>query len=445
MVALKYWSDSDKNFDGAVLQYSSDGGRSWETVGTDNGEGIEWYNGSDLSGEPGGQDNYAWTGMTNGWKDARFNLNELPKDTVVFRIAFGSNSDNNPGTVSNGFAFDDIYIGEKNRNVLIEHYTNDGNSSFQLSEEYIDELQSNDFIKLQYHLASPGLEDAINAANPIDNNARAQIYGIRQPPATIMDGILNEYYGKDFNGFTGNITAVDIDRRSLEDPSFDITIDIDGTTAPDVLKADIQYTFIDKINSFAPPVILQAALVENGVNGNKFSLRKLLYGPEGFIINDQLVAGTPVTYSKPDAEETHQLATPIAHGDSLYIIAFAQDKQTRRILQSVIMKVEQTKVSQTPVGIPDDPAVAALQDLKIYPNPASQNIKLYLGDKLNRDYTWKLIDQRGITVLQGDVNRDLTTPQQIDVTRIANGIYFMAIQTGDRSVLYTKVAVMNEN
>ncbi len=445
MVALKYWSDSDKNFDGAVLQYSSDGGRTWETVGTDNGEGIEWYNGSDLSGEPGGQDNFAWTGTTDGWKDARFNLNELPKDTVVFRIAFGSNSDNNPGTISNGFAFDDIYIGEKNRNVLIEHYTNDGNSSFQLSEEYIDELQSNDFIKLQYHLASPGLEDAINAANPIDNNARAQIYGIRQPPATIMDGILNEYYGKDFNGFTGNITAVDIDRRSLEDPSFDITISIDGTTAADVLKADIQYTFIDKVNSFAPPIILQAVLVENGVNGNKFSMRKLLYGPEGYIINDPLVAGTPITYSKPDAEEMHQLATPIAHGDSLYIIAFAQDKQTRRILQSVIMKVEQTKVSQTPVGIPDDPAVAALQDLKIYPNPASQNIKLYLGDKLSRDYTWKLIDQRGITILHGDVNRDLTSPQEIDVTRIANGIYFMAIQTGDRSVLYTKVAVMNQN
>jgi hypothetical protein len=174
-------------------------------------------------------------------------------------------------------------------------------------------------------------------------------------------------------------------------------------------------------------------------------MRKLLYGPEGFIINDPLVAGTPVTYSKPDAEETHQLATPIAHGDSLYIIAFAQDKQTRRILQSVIVKVEETKVSQTPVGIPDDPAVAALQDLKIYPNPASQNIKLYLGDKLSRDYTWKLIDQRGITILHGDVNRDLTSPQEIDVTRIANGIYFMAIQTGDRSVLYTKVAVMNQN
>ncbi|SKC60662.1 PKD-like domain-containing protein, partial [Ohtaekwangia koreensis] len=445
MVALKFWSDSDTNFDGAVLQYSSDGGRSWETVGTDNGDGIEWYNGSDLSGEPGGQDNFAWTGITDGWRDARFNLNELPKDTVVFRIAFGSNSDNNPGTVSNGFAFDDIYIGEKTRNVLVEHYTNDGNPGLASSENYIDQLPSKDFIKLQYHIASPGLEDAINKANPIDNSARAQIYGIRQPPATIMDGILNEYYGKEFDGFTGNITIEDLDRRSLEDPSFEININIDPTTAPDILKADINYTFIDKLNSFNPPVILQAALVENGVNNNKFSLRKLLYGPEGFIITEPLTAGNIVSFSKSDEDETHELETPISNGDSLYIIAFAQDKETRRILQTVIKKVEQTKVSQTPVGIPDDPAIAALKDLQIYPNPASQNIKLYLGDKLTRDYTWKLIDQRGIAVLQGDVNRDLTTPQQIDVTRVANGIYIMAIQTGDRSILYKKIAVMNSN
>jgi hypothetical protein len=52
-----------------------------------------------------------------------------------------------------------------------------------------------------------------------------------------MDGILNEYYGKEFDGFTGNITVEDLDRRSLEDPSFEIDINIDGTTAPDILKA----------------------------------------------------------------------------------------------------------------------------------------------------------------------------------------------------------------
>ncbi|HEY9046641.1 MAG TPA: PKD domain-containing protein, partial [Ohtaekwangia sp.] len=447
MVALKYWSDSDKNFDGAVLQYSSDGGISWETVGTDKGLGIEWYNGSDLSGHPGGQDNYAWTGATDGWRDARYNLNDLPKDTVVFRIAFGSNSDNNPGTVSNGFAFDDIYIGEKKRNVLVEHYTNDSNVNATLSqsEEYIDDLVSKDFIKLQYHMEMAGVVDEINKANPTDPSARALFYGIRQPPASIMDGILGDYYGTTFNGYTGNITVNDLDRRALEDPSFEIDIAIDGSTAPDVLKADINYKFIDKLNSFNPPIILQAALVENGVNGNRFSLRKLLYGPEGFIITDPLVAGTSVTYSKPDADETFELQTPIANGDSLYIIAFAQDKATRRVLQTVIQKIPQTKVSKTPVGIPDDPAVAALENLQIYPNPASQSIKLYLGDKLNRDYTWKLIDQRGTVVSAGNVNRDLTLPQQIDVTQVADGMYILAIQANDRAVMYTKIVVMNSN
>uniref|UniRef100_UPI002FDEE70F PKD-like domain-containing protein n=1 Tax=Ohtaekwangia sp. TaxID=2066019 RepID=UPI002FDEE70F len=449
MVSMKYWSDSDKNFDGAVLQYSSDGGITWETVGTDKGLGIEWYNGSDLSGHPGGQDNYAWTGATDGWRDARYNLNDLPKDTVVFRIAFGSNSDNNPGTISNGFAFDDIYIGEKKRNVLVEHYTNDAstNATLAQSEEYVDNLLtiSNDFIKLQYHMEVSGFVDEINKANQTDPSARALFYGIRQPPATIMDGILGDYYGTNFNGYTGNITPVDLDRRALEEPSFNISIAIDGSTSPEVLKADINYTFVDKLNSFNPPIILQAALVENGVNGNRFSLRKLLYGAEGFIITDPLTAGTPVTYTKPDAEETFEMDTPIANGDSLYIIAFAQDKATRRILQAVIQKIKQTKTPKTPVGIADDPVVAALENLQIYPNPASQNIKLYLGDRLTRDYTWKLIDQRGTVVSSGNVNRDLTSPQEIDVARIANGMYILAIQANDRAVMYTKVIVMNAN
>jgi hypothetical protein len=57
-----------------------------------------------------------------------------------------------------------------------------------------------------------------------------------------------------------------------------------------------------------------------------------------------------------------------------------------------------------------------------------------------------MIDQRGVTVLSGKLNQDFSSgPQQIDVSGIANGIYFMAIQTGDQSVVHRKIAVMNRN
>ena len=97
------------------------------------------------------------------------------------------------------------------------------------------------------------------------------------------------------------------------------------------------------------------------------------------------------------------------------------------------------------VELPDDPTAAEIYGIKIYPNPASKEINLQLDNTLLQQYSWKLIDQRGVTVLQGGLNRDLREPQQIDISGIANGIYFMAIQTSDRSILYKKIAVLNNH
>jgi hypothetical protein len=63
-----------------------------------------------------------------------------------------------------------------------------------------------------------------------------------------------------------------------------------------------------------------------------------------------------------------------------------------------------------------------------------------------RQYTWKLIDQRGVTVLSGDMKKDFSNGEQhIEVGHLANGIYIMAIQTGEKSVVHRKIAIMNRN
>ena len=127
MISLKYWVDAQAGFDGAVVQYSTDGGGVWQQVGDAEGGGINWYNSRNLSGKPGGQSNFAWSDSVSSWQDGRYNLDAIPdalRDRVILRIAFGSNDDNPSGRVLNGFAFDDIFIGEKSRNVLVEHFTN---------------------------------------------------------------------------------------------------------------------------------------------------------------------------------------------------------------------------------------------------------------------------------------------------------------------------------
>ena len=239
MVSVDYWSDFDNRQDGLALQYSVDGGIIWQTVGDNLGGGINWYNAAGINGfinpviQPSG---YGWTGESFGWKTARYSLDAIPvaqRDQVIFRFLLGTNNDNTPGTNFSGIAIDNIYFGEKKRNVMLEHFTNEGISS---SNAYLNNLNPNqfsfpdesDFFRIQHHLANPSA-DPINQQNPAEPAARALYYGVSKPPAVIMDGVLGNYYGKPLTGDL-TITAEDLDRRALESPLFAIRIDTLPTT-----------------------------------------------------------------------------------------------------------------------------------------------------------------------------------------------------------------------
>ena len=449
MLSLNYWSDMQAGFDGAVIQYSTDGGITWETIGNAEGDGVSWYNSRDLQSSPGGQDNYAWSGSTGEWRNARFNLDQIPaskRDLVVFRIAFASNSDNPTGAILNGFAFDDVYIGEKHRNVLVEEFTNDSSAPSNQADAYFDDLyvkqftvkDSSDFIMMQYHIATPG-PDQLNADNPGDPNARSLLYGVSQPPTAFMDGIQGLYGPTTFNGGYDKINADEIDRRALADPLFDIDIELLSGGEAGRLQGKVTYTYIDSTRSLFSPVVLHAALLETGYNGNTNVVRKLLFGEGGRVYNDGWQRGSEI-----EIPVDYTLDVPIAYPNALSVVAFVQDKNSQYIHQAVIVKAPSKQGIAPPVGVEDDPQVALLSDLKVYPNPASQAVYFGLDQPLERGYTWKLIDQRGVTVLGGELNRDLkSSPQKVDVSGLANGIYILAIQTGEKALVYRKVAVMN--
>ncbi|MEO5600219.1 MAG: PKD-like domain-containing protein, partial [Cyclobacteriaceae bacterium] len=464
MIALNYWAHSQENFDGAVVQYSTDGGATWKTIGDGEKRGINWYNSKNIPGAPGGQDNFAWSGKTTGWKNARFNLDEIPvaeRNLVVLRIAFGSNSDNLPDSVLNGFAFDDIYIGEKKRTVLVEHFTNENIGNNQ-ANTYLDNLYTNqtlpglkfesDFIKLQYHIANGGF-DQLNKDNPTDPAARAFNYGLDSPPGTIMDGILgaSPYNSSNsgplnFNGDHALIDEIEIERRALDDPDFLISVAMDMTqSASSPLQASVTFTYNNPTKNLSNPVILHAALVETDVPGkfvmpHKNVLRKLLWQSEGKTINRSWILNDMLTENID-----YTIDVPIINPNNLYLVVFVQEKTGKGsgyILQSYIVKVP-AKIGLTPVGIADNPITSEIGNIQVYPNPASKFINFSLENVLARDYSYKIIDQRGITILEGELNHDLTSPQQVDLTDLSNGVYFIQIRTSDRTVIYKKIVVMN--
>jgi hypothetical protein len=455
MMSLNYWSHSQENFDGAVVQYSTTGGATWKTIGDAEKRGINWYNSKNIPGAPGGQDNFAWSGKTFGWKNARFNLDEIPvaeRDLVVFRIAFGSNNDNLPDSILNGFAFDDIYIGEKKRTVLVEHFTN--NNTGNQARVYLDNLYTNqtlsgvkmqsDFIRIQYHLANGGF-DQLNDDNPTDPATRAFIYGVDTPPTTVMDGILGASpYNQsnspiiEFNGDHALVDDIEIDRRALDDPKFEITDTLYATqTATGPLVGEITFTYMDSTADFTTPVILHTALVEADISGNKNVLRKLLWESGGRTENRAWTFGDNLT-----VPIDYPVDVPITNPNNLYLITFVQDKLRRYILQTSIIKAP-VKVGPTLVGVEDNPFDAEIRDIHVYPNPASKQINFMLENPLTRDYTYRIIDQRGVTILEGDLNHDLTTPQEVELNVLSNGIYFVQFRSQNKVITYKKIAVMN--
>jgi PKD repeat protein len=112
-ISLDIWWSAEYNWDGAVLQATTDGGLNWENIG-DFGATINWFNDSSIYAQPGGQ-RTGWSGRgssgngSGGWVNVWYPLDTtiIGQPDVTFRIAFASDQ-----TIGDdGFAFDDFGIG----------------------------------------------------------------------------------------------------------------------------------------------------------------------------------------------------------------------------------------------------------------------------------------------------------------------------------------------
>jgi hypothetical protein len=230
----------------------------------------------------------------------------------------------------------------------------------------------------------------------------------------------------------------------LEDPAFLLkSVTFDDTAPSSQLKAQVVLSYVDSVNSLSNPVTFQALLVESDivVDGSpdlrKNVVRKFLFNTEGLT--------TTKTWNETEEQILdidYTMSVPINDPENLYLVIFAQDKKTTRILQSSIVKAPMKEGVQ-PVGTIEDPALAEIKDINLYPNPASKVVNFHLGRSTTKEYTWSIVDQRGVTMSQGKVERDLSIPQQVDVKNLANGVYFVQFALGDKTVLYKKLVVMN--
>ncbi len=465
MIKLDYISDTELNRDGAVLQYSVDGGANWRIVGppessANRNEGINWYNSLNILGRPGNQSlgNFGWSGKTieTGtqnyvWRTAMFNLDMIPagqRDQVRFRVAFGSDEDNErelDGSVERqfeGFGIDNVFIGDKTRNVLIEHFTYTPTGGGVLFEDtYINGLNQlslynrpssiQDFVDVQYHMGIPQA-GPLNLDNPIDPAARGLFMGVQRAPATLMDG------NKTPSGTLQNLNLIEIDRRSLEDPQFIVTLDTVATNVDNTINPVLT---LRSVNDHTDPLLINIALVETNVGGNLNVMRKLLYGPDGLTLTNAWTAGQPATIDRGAVE----INVPVLNPALLKMVAFVQNKNTREIYQAVTIDAP-NKRGAVIVGVQDDqPVEASLNDIKLYPNPASQSVYMQLPGELPVGTMWKMADQRGVVVREGDFSNLADGVREVEIGSLPNGVYLVIFTTPAGKAEYKKLVVLNRN
>ncbi|HRG11355.1 MAG TPA: hypothetical protein PLJ08_22465, partial [Cyclobacteriaceae bacterium] len=376
------------------------------------------------------------------------NLDMIPKSgnerqQVRFRLALGSNGTNDPNKTFDGFAFDNVYVGEKQRNVLVEHFTTSQLGISVTADNYLNGLYNtqlldrgfSDFDQIQYHVNFNGV-DPLNRDNPEDPAARALRYRVSQPPYTIMDGKLEP--GK-FTGIYNEINKIELDRRALVDPVFDLELE-DLPTAENT-KMNVRLTLTAR-RAYTRPILVNVALLEKDVNGNKNVLRKNLFTPAGRVIELPFGAGDQ---RFPESGEV-VLDVPIVNPNGLMLVGYVQDLQTNEILQSVVMRNGVAPKQTDPITAVDDiPAKAAINAIMIFPNPASLEFKFGLPADVAPGTSWRILDQRGITVLSGDFEGAVNGIKPIDISELANAVYYVVMTSPQGATVHRKLVVVNRN
>ncbi|MCB9236095.1 MAG: PKD domain-containing protein [Bacteroidia bacterium] len=107
------WWDCERDWDGVVLQASTNFGTSWTTIGK-KGDPGNWYNHDAINANPGGQAQ-GWSGWnqnstgSGGWVTAWHPLTGLAgQPNVRLRFAFASDG----SITADGFGLDDVYIND---------------------------------------------------------------------------------------------------------------------------------------------------------------------------------------------------------------------------------------------------------------------------------------------------------------------------------------------
>ncbi|MEN8228596.1 MAG: T9SS type A sorting domain-containing protein [Bacteroidota bacterium] len=404
---------------GALLQYMDLFEEGWKTIGEET-PGIAWYNTDSIESLPGGSSvGWGWDlfNPDSDWITAAHDLEELAgKPNVSFRVAFATDESQSIG--NQGFAFDNLFIMERTKRVVLEHFTNSSDASSAAADDVVDAFgsdYSSDIIDIHYHMDYPGI-DPMNQNNPDPSDIRSFTTGIPNVPYAILDGGISEEFRYDFTDLKTTPNVENMKLLSLQVPSFDVNLEV--TWLDQSLEATTSVTC--DVDHYAEYIQLYVVVFETsinaytGINGDtafRNVVLDMLPTPAGKLLGDNWSQGSNDTRVntwtyQPFVEDVEDLA----------VVAFVQDRNSKQILQAAVeFKTPQVGIGKKPIQ---------MDALHIYPNPASDLVYVNLGRPSERDGRFEIIDMNGRIVHNEHVPMGYQVCQ-LEIQSLNRGFYMI--------------------
>ncbi|TRX58283.1 T9SS type A sorting domain-containing protein [Fulvivirga sp. M361] len=456
-VNLDQWTDplleldihyNTQALEGVVLQYQIQEAvnTDWITLG-DIDRGLNWYTSNSISAGPGGSI-VGWAGVTDNteWVRAAFNLSSAQQvaagNEIRFRIAFASLDQGNRTGEFTGFSFDNVSIRDKDRFVLIEHFTNVTQADVTTERELVSDfsMPRNDVIYIQYHTEDgddPFFYSTFfprNTAN--DHLTRRFFYGFDGPGFSVMNGRLT-----DTTSFNAGWAEEQYSRESLTPSPFDIDINfsvldnnnlqVNATAvrneSPNRLLDERQE---DLSLSMTLAVIEKEVDFEGEILNNVF----LQYLPfqGGRVASGQWRAGAGLSLEMEEIWQVHRDATAgefsvvaivqLVHGVEQNTFGLPLAEVFQAFEKSIDVELRQSEI--TSLG-------KALQaGIQFFPNPVSEELQVLFGDEvINEPVYWSILTLQGKEIVSGYIPAQ-SKSALVDVSTCDQGMYLIRLKAG---------------
>lgn len=445
IISMDLILDTDKNIEGAVLEFSINNGNTWAPLGAEN-SGLNWFNTTGFRIGNIGNSPVGWSGLSskdmndnpgnNILVQARRALDNLPnlskpnRAKVRFRIAFATTTD--VTKEFEGIGFNNLSISTRDRISLLEMFTNVNAANYTPNNNVFKAISIDEIAKIQYHVTYSGDENEIDAnaiVNKADPAARSAYYGIPMSdqyiPRTYVDGYSEGTLIDD------NWAITEFNKQSLQNSQYAIKIDSMKPDDDSYLKMKVSVEAKVDIPA-SRNHILHIAVVEKIVGNNEYVMRKLVPDVNGHALPAMNQKDTEVVI------DSVQLEKSFVDVNNLAIVAFVQDLSSREVFQAAI----ELEPGYLPVLVTGVESLIAEQ-ISIYPNPASNQFRVELPAIVTNDVKLHLVDQVGRKHDSGYI-RAGSNAAAVNVEQLSEGIYILEIGSSD-SIIRKKVMVVMKN